>query len=252
MNNEIYLHLKKIEKLISKNDVDFSLIEKDIVLQLLRDLYIKLAEINPNIVETKPIVNQVINDVIPKQVQKEKRNVEDINLHKEVQKPQVVEELKLKEELQKPQVVEEVKLKEEVQKPQFVEEVKLKEEEEKPQPTINKSTEYQEIKIIGEILGKEKTSIYDKLSENNRHDISTILSEKSILDIKTAIPIGERFLYIRELFNNDSEKFNTAINRLNSCSNFNQAVNILIDEYKIDENNENLINFLNVVRKRYS
>jgi hypothetical protein len=105
--------------------------------------------------------------------------------------------------------------------------------------------------VIGEVLGKDKISLYDKLSDGSKQDVSSKLSEKTISDIKAAIPIGERFLYQRELFNDDFQQFNNAIEILNNFTEFNQAINFLLSELKIDENNAHLQAFLDVVRRRY-
>jgi len=54
-------------------------------------------------------------------------------------------------------------------------------------------------------------------------DLSSRLKSQPIPDIGAAIGLNEKFSFIRELFNNDPDKFTETINILNRASNFNEA-----------------------------
>lgn len=106
------------------------------------------------------------------------------------------------------------------------------------------------IKTLGEQLGQNKTSINEMLSQkSNSQDIGTIL--KPISDIKAAIGVGDRFLYIRELFAGNTELFDATISHLNVLASYDEAHSYLASRFSWDEKSNTVATFLNVVKRRY-
>ena len=66
-----------------------------------------------------------------------------------------------------------------------------------------------------------------------------------------AIGINERFLYIRELFDNDAKKYEQAIQIINNAPNFNEAYNYMIREYTWDMDSEMVQELLEIIRRKY-
>lgn len=111
------------------------------------------------------------------------------------------------------------------------------EEELKEEP----KTEEQHHKEITGILGKTiirptftvvpQQTIADKLSSNGTTigdrlavgDATSTFAEKPIKDIKSALTLNDKLMLTRELFDNNSDKFNRAINILNGFGNKGEA-----------------------------
>jgi len=89
-------------------------------------------------------------------------------------------------------------------------------------------------------------------------ELSEKLSELPIPDLRKAIALNDRLLLTRELFGGDSQAFESAINALNSYSNFEQAKTFLLEycvmRYRWTDKKhlETAKNFIKLVRRRYS
>ena len=113
--------------------------------------------------------------------------------------------------------------------------------------------------IVAEPVQKSiDTSRYDSIFELNEiDDLSSKLSKSKINDINKAIGINERIFTIRELFGNDSEVYNSTLNKLQNLGNFNEAKSFLASEviptYEWDDEKriKKAQNFIKVVRRLY-
>ena len=108
------------------------------------------------------------------------------------------------------------------------------------------------------IRGQEQeTSINEKASL--RKDVQSIASElerKPITNLKSAIGINEKFLFINELFGGSTDDYNNSINHLNQCKDHAEA-NVYINDnlknkYNWDEENNAVSVFLDLVGRRYT
>ncbi len=102
--------------------------------------------------------------------------------------------------------------------------------------------------ILGENFSA-KTSLNDLMGENISQ-IST-RQEGVVTDINDAIGLNDRFLFIRELFENDTIKYNDAINHLNVCESIQDAVVYLKQNFRWQKN-EASTKFLNLVKRKFS
>ncbi|MBN2275583.1 MAG: hypothetical protein JXR41_01850 [Bacteroidales bacterium] len=82
-------------------------------------------------------------------------------------------------------------------------------------------------------------------------NLSSRLHEQPVTDLAKAIGINERFLYIRELFDNDAKKYEQAIQIINNAPNFNEAYNYMIREYTWDMDSEMVQELLEIIRRKY-
>lgn len=109
------------------------------------------------------------------------------------------------------------------------------------------------IDSIEEISKEEKTR--NESFEQETPTLASKLQKKPISDLKTAIGINQRFLFTSELFHNDSDEFNKAIDRLNSFSSFLEAdefiENQLRQSYDWDMKNKTVMTFIDLVHRRY-
>jgi hypothetical protein len=80
------------------------------------------------------------------------------------------------------------------------------------------------------------------------------ISHTKIIDLKRSIAMNDRFIFIKELFNNDFDTYNRYINDLNGCENMQQAEQYLVQlkqQYEWDEENETVRYFLELVGRKF-
>lgn len=99
----------------------------------------------------------------------------------------------------------------------------------------------------------------DNSVNSNRFAISGEHSDKrlsgvkmqAVEDIMVAIGLNDRFLFIRELFNNDSALFSATVNVLNEKENWGNALAYLNEKFSWDSEDPTLVLFLGFVRRRF-
>lgn len=75
---------------------------------------------------------------------------------------------------------------------------------------------------------QEKKSLNDLLTEKKEdNSLGSRFQQAKIQDLTKAISINDKFLFIRELFRSKGEEFSSAIHKLNSCSNIEEAFNVM-------------------------
>jgi hypothetical protein len=151
---------------------------------------------------------------------------------------------------------------EETQKP--VEQEKAKEteikehKEEKPAASLETTQEQGSLfrneakkpaESLGETLGKDKKSMNESIGKKD-NPLANKFQAKPIADIRAAINLGDRFLFIKELFNGNSDEFNQTIDELNAKRSFDEAQAIL-NKYNWDTSNETVNYFLSIVQRKY-
>ncbi|MBR5982234.1 MAG: hypothetical protein IK025_00730 [Bacteroidales bacterium] len=114
-------------------------------------------------------------------------------------------------------------------------------EQEKPEPTHI---------TLGEQLGQSRqSSLNDKFASNKPLEGSIGL--KPISDIKSAIPLGERFRFTRMLFSGNGPAFDSTVATLNGMSNMEAADNYIRTNFSWDMDSPVVADFMNIVRRRY-
>jgi hypothetical protein len=100
------------------------------------------------------------------------------------------------------------------------------------------------------------TSLHDKIASSNHETaIADKLKLTPIADLTKAIGINEKFLFIKELFGNNSEVFQRVVSELNSCSDFTMASfhaeNETVKKFGADANSETYLKFVELVQRRF-
>ncbi len=72
-------------------------------------------------------------------------------------------------------------------------------------------------------------SLGESLAENKQHALGDKLQQGSIHDLREAIGINDKFVFINELFNGDLEKYNKILDELNGFSSLKGAQTYLIE-----------------------
>lgn len=226
-------HVKRLRR----NSNEMHLIDIELLQDSTKKLYNKLVELElsleerqeapPAIARTQPVGKPKEEEVFGAKVSEPKKEA-------------VVVEPKRVEEHDKPPVQNEKVVKEEipavsVEKPKPVvakQEVTFVKEElpERPKPSVPAPEPETKIKPVPEpkpgyvrstidlFSGKTEESIVDKFGTTDDSSVGVKMTKQKIGDLKQAIGINEKFLFINELFNGDLGKYNKAIDELNSLS----------------------------------
>jgi len=73
----------------------------------------------------------------------------------------------------------------------------------------------------------------------------------TVLDLKRSISLNDRFLFQRELFNNDREEMNSMMTRLNAFDNYHHAESYLREHSSWNFDNPTVKDFLRVIKKGF-
>lgn len=107
-------------------------------------------------------------------------------------------------------------------------------------------------KTIGDKFATDQSFMNEKLGEKLRKaDISSVLQSAPIKTISASMGINDKFFFIRELFNSDTDLFRQTLNDLDNSSNFNTAYNYLMDKFGWDMESEPVQKLLNLVRRKF-
>ena len=169
----------------------------------------------------------------------------------------VVEIKPPKPELQKPDIVQNtdplIKL---------MQEPTIKNDHEMPVVSfsLNPKTENPKEKEIfihpnSDLFSEAKQSVAEKLSEGQDPSLADRIQQNKISDIKAAIGINDKFLFINELFAGELKDYNLSIDQLNLASNYHGAIsafNQFKEQFGWDEKDEIVIKLKTIVNRKYS
>lgn len=104
--------------------------------------------------------------------------------------------------------------------------------------------------VLGETINKNHTSLNENISRHvTQEDLTNFGSPVS--DIRKALGINDRFYFQRELFDNNNDMFNNALDIINTMNSYNQAHSYLINSFGWDESLKETEEFLRAVRRRF-
>ena len=91
----------------------------------------------------------------------------------------------------------------------------------------------------------------DQLQKKSTEVIGEKLINNKLSDIQTAIGINDRFLFIRELFENNTEAYNSSIKFINETNN----ISVIEDHFKSNTNwdfeNPTVIQFMELTKRKF-
>lgn len=124
-------------------------------------------------------------------------------------------------------------------------------------PTLahQESVKQKQQKELHETIGADRSgSLNDKLKQANL-ELSDALQESPVKDLKKAIGINDRFLYIKELFRGDETMYERSIKTINGFSIYPEAEYWIKRELKLklawDESNPAVKQFDQLIRRRF-
>ncbi len=112
------------------------------------------------------------------------------------------------------------------------------------QPTIADKYKDSKTSSINEKIGNTKTD----------ETIASKMQKKPISDLKAAIGINEKFLFINELFKGNMEDYNEAVSKINMSQNYEEAVRHLDSfkkTYTWNDNSNSLKIFRELIQRRF-
>lgn len=107
--------------------------------------------------------------------------------------------------------------------------------------------EAKEKQVVGETFQKEPT-LNDVIAESK--SVETNLGNGPISSLKSSIGLNDRFLFIREIFDNNTDKYNTIIDNLDKLETIQQAVDYLKANLTLQKN-ETSMKFVDLLKRRF-
>lgn len=108
---------------------------------------------------------------------------------------------------------------------------------------------------INELIGLRDASLNDKLKEN-RVEVGHVLTEHPIRDLKKAIGINDRHIFINELFRGDEVMYERSLKTINSFKIYAEAEYWMERELKVklgwEEHKDTTRHFLQLIKRRFS
>ncbi len=83
---------------------------------------------------------------------------------------------------------------------------------------------------LNDRFANEQKTLNDKLAIETV-DIATAHVEKKVDSIHKSISVNQRYLFVKELFDGQSDAFDSAITEINDCDTFEDAVGLLVQNY---------------------
>lgn len=115
--------------------------------------------------------------------------------------------------------------------------------------------ELNEVKEVNEVMATQEPSLNDKLKEEVK-EVAHVLNDAPVRDLRRAIGINDRFVFISELFRNDEVMYERSIKTINSFRILPEAQYWIERELKVklgwDENKESTRHFYQLVKRRFS
>ena len=113
----------------------------------------------------------------------------------------------------------------------------------------------QSVREINDVIGMNGTSMNDRLREE-RVEVAHVLTETPIRDLKKAIGVNDRYVFLNELFRGDETMYERSLKTLNGFRIYQEAEYWINRELKIklgwNDSNSIVRHFYQLVRRRFS
>lgn len=123
----------------------------------------------------------------------------------------------------------------------------VKKIEPKPEPVVQEAPKK-------ESLFEKAASLYDKIAKPVDRSIATQASRQPISNIKSAIGVNEKFIYLKELFKNNINEYNECLEKLNNFDNYAAAEDFfqeLKNKYNWDPDSKSFQGLAELMARRY-
>ncbi len=107
------------------------------------------------------------------------------------------------------------------------------------------------LEVVSDMYQNKQHYMNEALQQNSsQKDLSSKFHDQPIPDIASAIGINEKFRYIRELFNGDSDRYSETIKTLNSINSEKEAIDYLNKNFSWDMEGKLVKRLLDLTRRK--
>ncbi len=128
-------------------------------------------------------------------------------------------------------------------------------EEEQVSTEGNKESQQKESNTVREQFNEPKPSLVDELSKESTDTILYYHQKQKIESIRKNISIHQKFMFVKELFQNDENEFSQVIEFLDKCKTREEALEYLDNNYfnpgLWNDEDEPVIEFMTVIDKKF-
>ena len=114
----------------------------------------------------------------------------------------------------------------------------------------------QAVKELNEVMAPSETSSLNEKLKEEVKEVAHVLNDAPVRDLRRAIGINDRFVFISELFRNDEVMYERSIKTINGFRILPEAQYWIERELKVklgwDENKESTRHFYQLVKRRFS
>jgi hypothetical protein len=126
--------------------------------------------------------------------------------------------------------------------------------ETKPEPEViakQKSATKEPAKIVAEKFEGKAHSLHEIKLQQEASDLASKLQHKPLHHIGEGIGLNDKFLFIRELFNNDNTLYQNTIQALNEAANLKAALAHIEQNFQWDMDSPIVQRFLHLVHRKH-
>ena len=138
---------------------------------------------------------------------------------------------------------------------------------------IQKRPEIKQTSLFGDVGDAKQTDLHknkdrkESLSEklqNNQMSVNDVLStqikdknlasqaqHKPITNIRSVISINDRIWFVKELFDNNNDKYNKVVDKINEMVTYNEAIDYMSSVFNMTQEKESLNKFIEIVQRRF-
>jgi hypothetical protein len=116
------------------------------------------------------------------------------------------------------------------------------------------ASEMKPAKTTLDLFGESTTTLADKLKNGTEKRMADRFQANRVADLRSAIGINEKFLYINELFDGSLRDYEEAVNKLNGCGDQDDAGMIIFElreRYNWDLDNPAVRSFIELVNRKF-
>ena len=110
--------------------------------------------------------------------------------------------------------------------------------------------------IINEAFTASQQTLNDKLKQNQPKTVAENISKRQLENIRSGISLNQKFQFINFLFQGQSAEFDNALNDIERCSTYEQALTMLNSNYAAryhwDYNNPEVADFVELVERKFA
>lgn len=129
------------------------------------------------------------------------------------------------------------------------------EEEKTPEAAVEDFEEDEEVSLNQKLADETTKTINEKFEREESVTLADHHQQAKVTSIMEAISVNNRYMFINDLFEGDKDEFADAIDRIEECESFDEAVEILVQEYarnyEWDMNSDEVKELLKVVFRKF-